>query len=135
MQTVPSHGGVGGIVDVHYFSQVSKPVTFFVFAQLPNHSHYNLMWSLHQPISLWVVRHGLQILHAKDLAYLINYTAHEVSISITQEPGQGSKDQNVTLIQALGNCFGGLIRGHICQYMLCEVVLEHQDVSDSRWLV
>ena len=101
MQTIPSHSGAGGIVGVHYFSQVSWPVGFFIFAQLPNHSHYGLVWSLHQPISLWVVRHGLQLLHTKDLAHFVDYAAHEVSSSITQEPGWGSKDWNVTLIQVL----------------------------------
>ena len=89
----------------------------FVFAQLPNHSHYGLVQSLHQAISLWVVGHGLQLLHIKDLAHFIDYTAHEVSTSVAQGPGWGSKDWNVTLIQVLGNGFGSLIGGHICQYM------------------
>ena len=126
MWSIPSHGRAGGIVGMHYFSQVSWPVSFFVFAQLPNHSHYSLVWSLHQPISLWVVGCGPQLLHAEDLAHFINYTAHEVSIPVIQEPGQGSKDWDVTLIQELHNGFGCLIRGHICQYMLHEVVLEHK---------
>ena len=39
------------------------------------------MQSLHQPISLWVVGHGLQLLHAEDLAHFIDYTTHEVSTS------------------------------------------------------
>ena len=82
--------------------------------------------------SLWVVGHGLQLLHAENLAHFVDYTTHEVSTSVTQEPGLGSKDQNVTLIQLLGNGFGSLFGGQICQYMLCEVVLEHQGVSDSR---
>ena len=135
MQTIPSHGRVGAIVGVHYLSQVSWPVSLFVFAPLPDHSHYGLVWSLNQPISLWVVRHGLQFPHAEDLAHFIDDTAHEVSTPVTQEPGWDSKDQDVTLIQELGNGFGCLIRGHICQYMLHEVVLEYQDVSDFRWLV
>ena len=132
MWTVPSHGRVGGIVGVHYFRQVSWPVSFFVFTQLPDNSHYSLVQSLHQPISLWVVGHGLQLLYAEDHVHLVDYTALEVSTSITQKPGQGSKDQNVTLVQVLGNCFGSLIWGYICQYMLCEVVFEHQDISNSR---
>ena len=45
---------------------------------------------------LWVVGCGPQLLHTEDLAHFINYTAHEVSTSVTQEPGQGSKDQDVT---------------------------------------
>ena len=117
---------------MHYLSQVSWPVGFFVFAQLPNHSHYSLEQYLHQPISLWVVGHGLQLLHAKNPAHFVDYSADEVSTSVTQEPGRGSKDQDVTLIQELGNGFGCLIRGHICQYILHEVVLEHQDISDFR---
>ena len=31
-----------------------------------------------------------------------------------------------------GNRFCSLIRGHVCQHVLHEVVLEHQDVGDSR---
>ena len=77
---------------MHYFSQVSWPVGFFVFTQLPDHSHYSLMQSLHQPISLWDVGHGPQLLHAEYLAHSIDYTAQKVSTPVTQEPGLGSKD-------------------------------------------
>ena len=85
------------------------------------------------PLVCEVVRAWLaEFLHAEDLAHFINDTAHEVSTPVTQEPGQGSKDQDVTLIQELGNSFGCLIGSHICQYMLCEVVLEYQDVNDFR---
>ena len=90
------------------------------------------MQSPHQPISLWVVWCGLQLLHTEDRAHFVDYTAHEVSTSATQEPGQGSKDQDVTLMQELGDGFGFLIGGHKHQYMLHEVVLEHQDISNFR---
>ena len=129
MWTIPGHGRAGGIVDMHYLSQVSWPVGLFVFAQLPDHSHYGLVQSLHQPISLWVVRCGVQFLHAKELAHFIDDTAHNVSTSVTQEPGWGPEYQDVTLIQ---KGFGCLIGAHICQYMLHEVVLEYQDVSNFR---
>ena len=135
MWTIPSHSRLGGIVGMHYLSQVSWPVSLFVLSQLPDHSHYGLVRPLHQPISLGVVRCGLQFLHAEDLAHFINDTAHLVSTTITQEPGQGPEDQDVTLIQELGNCLICLIRGHIHQYVLCEVVLEHQDVGNSRQFV
>ena len=82
-----------------------------------------------------MVRHRPQFLHAKDLAHFVDYTAHTVSTPVTQEPVMGSKDRDVTLIQELGDGFGSLIRGHTCQYMLWEVVLEHQDISDFRSLV
>ena len=75
------------------------------------------------------------ILHAKDLAHFVDDTAHEGSTLVTQKPSQGSKDWDVTLIQELGDIFGCLIGGQICQYMLCEVVLEYQDISNFRWLV
>ena len=75
---------------------------------------------------------GPQFLHAKDLAYFADAAAHKVSTSVIQESDWGPKDPDVTLIQELGNSFGCLIGGHICQYMLYEVVLEHQDVSDFR---
>ena len=54
---------------------------------------------------------------------------------VTQQPGWGSKDGDVTLIQEFSDSFCSLIRVDICQYMLREEVLEHQDVSNSRWLV
>ena len=132
MWTLPSHSRAGGIVGMHYLSQVSWPVCLLVFAKLPNHSHYGLVGPFHQPISLQVVRHCLQFLHAKDLAHFVNDTAHKVSTLVTQEPGQGPEYRDVTLIQELGNGFGCLIGGHICQYMLCEMVLEHQDISNFR---
>ena len=135
MQTIPSYGGAVSIVGVHYLSQVSWPVGLFALTQLTNHSHCGLVWSLNQPISLWVVRHGLQFLHSKDLAHFISDTAHEVSTSVTQKPGRSSKDQHVTLLQELDNGFGCLMGGHICQYILHEVVLEYQDISNYRWLV
>ena len=132
MWTIPHHGGLGGIVGVHYFSQMSWPVHFFVFTQLPDNSHDGLMWSLHQPIHLWMVWHGLQFPHAKEFAHLINDTACEVSTPITKEPGWVSEDWYVTLIQELGDCFSCLIRGHICHYVLHIMVLEHQDIGSFR---
>ena len=82
-----------------------------------------------------MVGHGLQLLLAKDLAHFCDSTVHDINTSVTQEPGWGSKDGDVTLIQEFSNNFCSLIRGHIHQYVFCEVVLEHQDISNSRWLV
>ena len=135
MWTVPHNGRSGGIVGLHYFCQVSWPVGLFIFFQLPNHSHYGLMWFLHWPVCLWVVWHGLQFLHAEEHTHFVNDAAHKVSAPITQEPGWGSKYWDVTLMQELGNCFSCLIGGQIHHNVLCEVVLEHQDVGNSRWLV
>ena len=70
----------------------------FFFSQLSDHLHYHLMKSLHQPISLWVVGLGPQLLYAKDFAHFLNHTTHEVSTSVTQEPGQVPKHRDVTLI-------------------------------------
>ena len=36
------------------------------------------------------------------------------------------------LIQELGDCLSGLIGGHVCHYVFCEIVLEHQDICDLR---
>ena len=69
-------------------------------------------------------------MHAEDLAHFVDDTAHEVSTPVIQESGWGPKDQDVIL--NLGMVLVVLIWGHICQYMLCEVVLEYQDISDSR---
>ena len=92
MWTIPSHGRLGGIVGMHYLSQVSWPVSLFVLFQLPSHFHHGLVLPLHQPISLGVVRHGLQFLCTEDLTYFINDAAHKVSTLITQEPGWDPKD-------------------------------------------
>ena len=68
-----------------------------------------------------------RILHILSMTLLI-----KLAPPVTQESGWGPKDQDVTLIQELGDVFGFLIGGHICKYMLHEVVLEHQDISDFR---
>ena len=93
------------------------------------------MWSIHQPIGLWVVQHVLLFLHAKEHTQFVNDAAHKVSTPITQEPGQGPKDQDVTLIQEFGDCFSHLIGGHICHNVLHGVILENQDAGDSRRLI
>ena len=117
---------------MHYFSQMRWPVGFFVFSHLADHAHNHLAQSLHQPISVWVVGCGLQSFDAKDLAHFLNHTTHEASTSVTQEPGQGSEDRDVTLVQKFSDSFCHLIGDHICQHVLCEMVSEHQDISNSR---
>ena len=135
MWTAPYHGRSGGIVGMHYFSQMSWPVGLFVFSQFPDHSHYGLMWSLHQPIHLWVVWHGLQLHHTEEFTHFVNDAACKVSTSIAQEPGWGPKDWDVTLIWEFSNCFSCLIGDHICHNMLHEMVLEHQDIGNLRWSI
>ena len=81
--TVPDNCRLVGIIGVHYFSQMRRPVGFLVFSQLPNHAHNCLVQSLYQPINLGVVGHGPQLFYAKDLAHFLNYTTGEVSTSIT----------------------------------------------------
>ena len=83
---------------MHYFSKMRWSVSFFVFSKLPNHVHNHLVKSLYQPVSLGVVGHGPQSFDAKDLAHFFNYTTCEANTSITQEPGQGPKDRDVTSI-------------------------------------
>ena len=41
--TVPGNCRTGGIIGMHYFSQMRCPVSFFVFSQLPNHLHYHVV--------------------------------------------------------------------------------------------
>ena len=98
MWTVPSNCGSGSIVGMHYFSQMRWPVGFLVFSQLPNHVHNHLVQSLYQPICLGLVGHSLQSLDAKDLAQFLNDATAKSSTSVTQEPGQGSKDRDVVSI-------------------------------------
>ena len=109
MWTIPYCSRSGGIVGLPYFSQVSWPVGLFVFTQLPSHSYYGLMWSLHEPISLQLVWHSLQFLHVEECTQFINNAAHKVSTPVAQEPGQGTEEWDVTLIQELGSCFSCLI--------------------------
>ena len=87
MWAVSHHGRLGGIVGVHYLSQVTWPVSFSIFSQLPNHPYNGLMRPLHQPICLGMVRRGLQLLHAEEFTHLINNATHEVCNLIAQEPG------------------------------------------------
>ena len=94
--TIPINCGTGGIIGVHFFSQMRWPVGFLIFSPLPNHVHNLLVWSLYQTIGLWVVGHGPYLFYTKDLAHFLNHTTHEASTSITQEPGQGPKDRDVT---------------------------------------
>ena len=93
------------------------------------------MRRLHQPICLGVIRHGLQLLHAEEFTHLISNAAYEIHTLIAQEPGQGLKDWDVTLIQEFGNCFSSLIGGHIQHYVCHEMVLEHRNICDLRWSI
>ena len=56
----------------------------------------------------------------------------ETSTSVTQEPGQGPKDRDKASIQKFSDSFCSLIGGHICQYIFSEMVLENQDIGNSR---
>ena len=70
--------------------------------------------------------------YAEEVTHLINDAAHKVCTLIIQEPGQGPEDWDVSLIQELGDCFSCLTGGHIYLYVLCEMVLEHQDINNFR---
>ena len=96
--TVPGNCGSGGIIGMHYFSQMRWPVGLSVFSQLPDYVHNYRVQSLYQCISLGLVGHGPQSFDAKDLAHFLNYATHEASTSITQEPGQGPRDRDVNSI-------------------------------------
>ena len=83
MWTIPSNCGSGGIVGVHYFSQMRWPVSFPVFSQLPNNAHNHLVQSFYQPVSPGVVGHTPQSLDAKDLAQFLNNATSKASTSVT----------------------------------------------------
>ena len=91
-----------------------------------------MVQSLYQAIGLWVVGNGMQSFYAKDLAHFLNYTTSETSTSFTQEPGWDPKDRDITSVQKFSNAFCCLIGGNICQHMFHEMVLENQDVGNSR---
>ena len=74
--TVPGNCRLGGIIGMHYFSQMRWPVSFLVFSQLPDCVHYHLVPCLYQLIHLGVVGHGLQsfmprILHISSITLLV----------------------------------------------------------------
>ena len=72
----------------------------------------------------------------EELTHLVNDAAHKVSTPIDSGAWPGTpKIEDVTLIHELGDCFSCLIGGHICHYVLYEMVLEHQDIGDLRWSV
>ena len=83
MWTVPSNCGLGGIVGMHYFSQMRWPVGFLVFSQLPDHVHNCVVQSLYQPVHLGVVGHGPQSFDTKDLAQFLNDATGKTSTSVT----------------------------------------------------
>ena len=83
MWTIPGNCRSGGIIGMHYFSQMRWPVNFLVFSQLPNHVHNHLVQSLYQPICLGVVGHSLQSLDTKDLAQFLNNATGKASTSVT----------------------------------------------------
>ena len=75
--TVTSNCRSGGIISMHYFSQMRWPVSFLVFSQLSNYVHNHLVQSLYQPVSLGVVGCDLQsfmprILHISSITLLVN---------------------------------------------------------------
>ena len=41
--TIPGYCGMGGIIGVHYFSQMRWPVGFLIFSQLPDHGYNHLV--------------------------------------------------------------------------------------------
>ena len=79
---VPHDCGLGGVTGMHYFSQMTWPVGFFIFFQLPNHLHDSLMGPLYQPIHLGVIGCGSQLLHTEEFAHLTNNVVHKVCMAI-----------------------------------------------------
>ena len=77
---VPSHCRLGGVTAMHYFCQMTWPVGFFIFFQLPNHLHDSLMGSFYQLICLGVIGvvcsfFMLRSLHILPIMLLIKFTA------------------------------------------------------------
>ena len=58
-----------------------------------------------------------------------------VKLAPLYEPGQGPKDRDVTSIYKFSNGFCSFTRGYICQHVFSEVVLENQDIGNSRLLI
>ena len=56
-----------------------------------------------------MVGHSPQSLNAEDLIQYLNNAAGKTSTSVTQEPGQGSKDRDKASIQKFSNGFCSLI--------------------------
>ena len=79
-----------------------------------------------------MVGHSWQSLDAKDLTQFLNDATGKASTSVTQEPGWGSRDRDIASISKFSESFCSLMGGHIHQYMFSEMVLENQDVGNSR---
>ena len=96
--TVLRNCWLAGIIGACYFSQMRWPDGFLSSPSFP--VMYIIIWCnlFTSPLVWGVVGHGLQSFDAKNLAHFLNYATHEPSTSISQEPGWGTKDRDVTSI-------------------------------------
>ena len=75
-----------------------------------------------------MVRWSPSLLYAHKLTKLSEDVAFKFGSLVTQELGQDSEDQDVTLPQKLSNSFCSLIKGHICHNMFHKVVTKDQNI-------
>ena len=99
-----------------------------------NHSNNGLVYPLHLPISLGMIRRGTELLHTIQLRGLHDL-AHEGFPLITDEVGRHPKQSEVTMPQGMGGGCSCLIFDYISQHILREMILNHQNVADSWGLL
>ena len=110
------------------------PVCLLVPTQFFYHVHQCLVSSFHLFIGLSMVRQSSNLPYCCQLTQLSDDVAFKVGSSITQEPGQGSKDWDVTLLQKLSKSFCSLVQGHIHHNMLHKVITKTNTFTTfGRW--
>ena len=82
-----------------------RPVCPPICTQFSNHLHQHLESSLHLSVSLGMVWQSSHLPNAHELTQFADDVALNVGSSVTQELGQCSKDQDVSLPQKLSKSF------------------------------
>ena len=93
------------------------------------------METLHLPIVLCMVSHGLALLDTKGRAQLFDQGRHEVHPPVAQQLSGHSKDRYKALIEHLRNRLGRLVFGHHSNGIPHEMVGHHKDIFHHGGLV
>ena len=92
--------------------------------------------SLHNlSIGLGMVSWSPNLPYAHELTQLFDDISFELDTLITQELGQGSEDQDVSLPQKLSKSLSSLIRGHASHDMFHKMITKDQNADHVWWLV
>ena len=97
--------------------------------------HKHLVSLLNLSIGLSMVRWSPNLPHAHELTQLFDDITLKIGALITQELGQGSKDQDIFLPQKFSNSLCSLVRGHLSHDVFCKVITENQNGHHIWWLI